>query len=159
MSEKFSTSITVEGDRSTVNLAGIMDEDMDLQKLESIKEGIIVFDFEKVQSINSCGIRDWISFVSPKSETAKISYRHCPKVIIEQMNMVKGFLPEGTQIESFYAPFFCESCDHEENILLRPDQIVERKAPGDVKCSNCGESGMDFDALPQQYFHFLPEVK
>lgn len=157
MSDKFKVNISLEGDQAIVGLEGIMDEDMSLEKLESIKEGALIFDFSQIKSINSCGIRDWIAFISEKANGAKVVYRNCPKVIIEQMNMVKGFLPENCVIESFYAPFFCESCDHEENVLLVPAQVKGRKAPENIKCSQCGEEGMDFDALPQQYFHFLPE--
>lgn len=153
MSDKF-LAVYDQG-KNEVQLSGIMDEDMDLSSVSNLLEGTIVFDFKEVSSINSCGIRDWISFISPLSQ--KIVYRNCPKIIIEQMNMVKGFLPEGSSIESFYAPFFCESCENEELVLLTPDKIEARKAPTNIKCSNCGAEGMEFDALPQQYFHFLPK--
>ena len=34
----------------------------------------------------------------------KIEFRNCPKVIIDQINMVKGFLPENAIVESFLRP-------------------------------------------------------
>jgi anti-anti-sigma regulatory factor len=155
---KFQIDLTLNAGQAIVSLEGVMDEDMVLEKVQGLNEGTLIFDFDKVTSINSCGIRDWITFISSKATDSKIVYRKCPKVIIEQLNMVKGFLPEGAQIESFYAPFFCESCENEEMVLLSPDHIKGRKAPTNLPCSQCKTEGIEFDALESQYFHFLPEA-
>lgn len=158
MSDKFSVNISLQNGSAHIKLAGLMDEDMDLSQLKSIGEEVLHFDLDGVGGINSCGIRDWISFLSGLESNHKIIYEHCPQVLIEQMNMVKGFLPEGAEIKSFYAPFYCESCDNEEKVLLTPSDVQSggtAQAPKNLKCSSCGAEGLEFDALEAQYFHFL----
>jgi hypothetical protein len=155
VSEKFSCELTINNGVAIVKFIGQMDEDMDLTKLSSISENILRFDFDEVTGINSCGIRDWIAFLEDLPSDQKIIYMRCPQIIIEQMNMVKGFLPESASIESFYGPFFCESCDNEEKVLLKPSAITNLTAPSGLPCSACQVVGLDFDALPAQYFHFL----
>lgn len=154
MSSKFTANISLQNGQATIKLDGVMDEDMDLGSLEQIKEEQLTFDFGGVTSINSCGIRDWITCLS-NFENQKVTYQNCPQVIIEQMNMVKGFLPESAEILSFYAPFYCEACDSEEKVLLTSDAVQDKKAPKNLKCSSCGQEGLEFDALEGQYFHFL----
>lgn len=155
MSQKFDVELTINNGVASVKLAGRMDEDMDLEKIKAVSEPQVNFDFKEVESINSCGIRDWINFLGEIPKSHGIIYKNCPQVIIEQMNMVKGFLPSNSKIESFFAPFFCEACEHEEKILLTPEQINDKKAPHDISCPKCSSVGMDFDAIAAQYFHFL----
>lgn len=155
MSQKFDVELTINNGVASVKLAGRMDEDMDLEKVKTVSEPQVIFDFKEIESINSCGIRDWINFLGEIPKAHKIIYKNCPQVIIEQMNMVKGFLPSNSTIESFFAPFFCEECEHEEKILLSPDKVIEKKPPTDIVCPKCSASGMDFDAIAAQYFHFL----
>lgn len=152
---KFNIELNIQNGQGNVRLQGLMDEDMDLSKISTVNEDKLVFDFKEVTGINSCGIRDWITFLGELSQTVNVAYINCPQVIIEQMNMVKGFLPEGAVIESFYAPFFCEECDNEEKVLMSPNDIIGGKAPTDLKCSSCGAVGLEFDSLPNQYFHFI----
>jgi hypothetical protein len=142
------------GSKLTVLLSGTIDEDADFNPLEGLSQPEIIFDFDKVQMLNSCGIREWISFMSKIPSTSKVIYRKCPQIIIEQINMVHGFFREGAVIESFYAPYYCESCDKESKLLLNTSQIKNRKAPVE-SCPLCKAEGMEFDALEEQYFHFL----
>lgn len=159
MSDKFTVNISLQNGNAQIKLSGLMDEDMDLGQLKSVNESVLFFDLDQVAGINSCGIRDWIAFLGELGGGQKVVYDNCPQVLIEQMNMVKGFIPEGAEIKSFYAPFYCESCDNEEKVLLKPSDVLsdggEAKAPKDLKCSSCGAEGLEFDALEAQYFHFL----
>ncbi len=138
----------------TVLLSGTIDEDADFAPLQGLDQPDVVFDFEKITLLNSCGIREWISFIAKLPERTRVTYRRCPQIIIEQINMVHGFFREGAVIESFYAPYYCEKCDKEAKLLLITGQIKGRKAP-EMSCPHCGADGMEFDALPEQYFHFL----
>ena len=111
-----------------------------------------IFDFDKINIINSCGIRDWIKYIS-ELNNAEIIYENCPQIVIEQINMVHGFITSKTEITSFYAPYFCDSCDKETKILLKKAEITNNKAP-EKKCPTCSDI-LEFDALEKQYFHFL----
>ena len=70
--------------------------------------------------------------------------------------MVKGFLPENCAVKSFYAPYYCEGCDIEDEKYLTPDQVTDKKAP-EFKCGVCGgdDNIMEFDAIESQFFNFI----
>lgn len=137
-----------------VMLSGTIDEDADFKILDGLSQPSVIFDFDKVTMLNSCGIREWINFLTKLPPSTQVVYRHCPQIIIEQINMVHGFFREGAIIDSFYAPYYCESCDKEPKILLKTSQVKNKKAPA-ATCPFCSAEGIEFDALEEQYFHFL----
>jgi anti-anti-sigma regulatory factor len=149
--------ISVESPKVVVALSGQINEDSNFESILATTEPEIIFDFDRVESINSCGIRDWIKMLSELSQT-KMTYKNCRQIIIEQMNMVHGFIKEGASVESFYAPYFCESCEHEMQHLIETKDINNSQAP-EVSCPNCDNDSMDFDAIADQYFQFLNQIK
>lgn len=143
-------------DELNVELIGAIDEDADFKELIGLEQKNISFDFNQVNMINSCGIREWIKFLEKIPESIHVTYNNCPQIIIEQINMVHGFFRKGASINSFYAPYFCENCDKENKVHLKSEQVKNRKAPK-MECPKCGEE-MDFDAIEAQYFSFLGKV-
>jgi DNA-directed RNA polymerase subunit RPC12/RpoP len=141
-------------DELNVELIGAIDEDVDFKEIIELAQKTINFDFEKVTMINSCGIREWIKFLSNIPATSSIVYKNCPQIIIEQINMVHGFVGPGAKIQSFYAPYYCDACEKEAKIHLNAEQINEKKAPK-MNCPHCGNENIEFDAIEAQYFHFL----
>jgi DNA-directed RNA polymerase subunit RPC12/RpoP len=137
-----------------VLLAGTIDEDADFAPLHGLTQPKIVFDFHGISMLNSCGIREWVSFLTKLPSTTRFTYRRCPQIIIEQINMVHGFFREGAVIESFFAPYYCADCNKESKIELKATQVHGQRAPK-MSCPHCGSSEMEFDALEEQYFHFL----
>ena len=140
-------------DELNVELIGAIDEDAEFKELLGLEQRQISFDFNQVNMINSCGIREWIKFLEKIPESTRVTYNNCPQIIIEQINMVHGFFRQGASINSFYAPYFCESCDKEVKVHLTADKVKNRKAPK-MECPRCG-SDMEFDAIESQYFSFL----
>lgn len=141
----------------TVELIGAIDEDADFKDLLGLEQKTISFDFDKVNMINSCGIREWIKFIEKIPAECQMIYNNCPQIIIEQINMVHGFFRKGSVINSFYAPYYCENCDKEAKIHLKAEQVKGKKAP-QMNCPNCGSSDTEFDAIEAQYFSFLGKV-
>ena len=141
-------------DQLNVELIGCIDEDADFKELIGLEQKNITFDFSQVTMINSCGIREWIKFLEKIPEKSTMTYTNCTQIIIEQINMVHGFIRKGATIKSFYAPYFCEKCNKESKIHLEADQVKNRKAPK-ADCPHCGAENMDFDAIEGQYFSFI----
>ncbi len=134
------------------NISGQIDEDADLGSMTVDGKTKVIFNLNDVTMINSCGIRDWVEFQKNIDDATEIVYRNCPQVIIEQLNIIKGFIKSGGVVESFYAPYYDEKNDKEIKILLTPSEVVDGKAP--VKKNEDGEE-LDFDEIELQYFNFL----
>ncbi len=153
---KLSISTRITDDVAYVELVGTIDEDSTFDKIKNLQMNKFVFDFNKVTMINSCGIREWIKYL-PEIEGAQITYQNCPQIIIEQVNMVHGFIKKGIVVDTFYAPYFCPNCDTEKKILLKSSEVVNFKAPM-KQCNTC-KSDLEFDAIEKQYFSFLAQGK
>ena len=139
-----------------VYFEGQIDEDSEFSQLDLKDLDEVIFDLQKVTHLNSCGIREWIQFQNQNVEGKKVTYRNCPQVVVEQMNIVKGFVLEGGVIESFFAPYYDEDADQEVKVLLKPSQIVDNKAPA-VKNDQGKE--LEFDDIEAQYFSFINRTK
>ena len=152
MSSQFDFKKNQQGDEIIFELSGQIDEDADLAKLDFSEAKSIEFNLNDISLINSCGIRDWVEFQKTIPESVQISYSHCPQVIIEQINIIKGFIREGAKVKSFYAPYYDEANDQEIKILITPEEVVNQKAP--VKKNEKGDL-LEFDEIELQYFNFL----
>lgn len=156
MSQKLIINTRITGDEAYIALEGIIDEDSVFDKIKALKLATYIFDFDKVGMINSCGIREWIKYLQ-EIDNAKISYVNCPQIIIEQVNMVHGFIRKGITVDSFYGPYFCTNCDTEKKILLKNVEVINFKAPA-KQCNTC-KADLEFDAIEKQYFSFLSQGK
>ena len=69
MSQKFQASVQHRGDVSYVKLGGVIDEDNELGDLvDKIPTGTAVIDLGEIERINSCGVRDWVNWLSQARE-------------------------------------------------------------------------------------------
>ncbi len=131
---------------------GQIDEDSDFSAVNIGNHKSVIFDLENVNLINSCGIRDWVKFQSELPEDLIIVYRKCPQVIVEQFNIIKGFIKTSGIVESFYAPYYNDIKDEEVKVLIRPSEVIDLKAP--EKKDDEGNL-LEFDEIELQYFNFL----
>lgn len=153
---QFEASKEKNGDTLQVRLKGSIDEDAILSNITFEDAKAIVLELGQISSINSCGIREWIKWLKSAPSGAAITYRECPKVIVDQINMVSGFLPEGAVVESFYVPYFNENTGNEKMVLFKAGQEFSSgnvNPPAEVKDEN-GEP-MEMDVLEAKYFRFI----
>jgi len=144
---------------TTVEFFGEIDENADFAELRRRLSGSVVFHLADVRRINSCGVREWVNFVRDLPGVTDLTFTHCSPAIVTQLNMIYNFRG-AARVRSFYAPYICESCHHEEEKLLD----VQSQFPGggggevpDFVCDNCSEQ-MEFDDLPERYLSFLTET-
>ena len=152
MSDKLIIQTQISGQKVEAQFIGSIDEDANFEKLTGLNMTEYIFDFAQVKLMNSCG-REWIKFLELLPSASKTIYKNCRQIIVEQMNMVQGFIRENSQIESFYAPYYCEECDKESQVLLKMSDVKDRKAPKSLCPTH--QCPMEFDAIEQQYFNFI----
>lgn len=144
-----------KGEICEVALSGVIDDSFPADSLVLPTDKAVEINLNNVKMINSLGIREWIKFVSSiQSKDVSISY--CPKIFIDQVNMVQGFLPNQFKIKSFYVPYFNVDDDLEKNVLY-----VSGKDFGEgflnIQSTVNHETGavLDIDVMEQKYFKFL----
>ena len=144
--------LDVEGGRA-LKLHGVVDEHPDLSFFSTLR-GHVQISLRGIRRINSFGVRSWIDAIRKVPADVALDFIECPPPVVDQINMVSGFLGRGKVI-SFYAPMTCEACDVEENHLFQVAEVHKRgnKLP-EVKCKTCGKP-MEIDDLEDQYLLFM----
>jgi anti-anti-sigma regulatory factor len=156
MSHKFQASVQHRGDVSYVKLGGVIDEDNELGDLvDKIPSGTAVIDLGEIERINSCGVRDWVNWLSKLEYNGTRSVLvECSPAIVAQINLVNNFTGSGV-VKSFYVPYFCPECDEEKVLLVEAsDMGPPPHEPPTCRCDEC-DLVMDFDDMPDSYFAFL----
>ncbi|MBP6628719.1 MAG: hypothetical protein KA297_04765 [Kofleriaceae bacterium] len=156
MSQKFQAAVNQREDVSYVKLAGVIDEDNQLGELvDQIPSGTAVIDLGEIERINSCGVRDWVNWLSRlEGQRTKVVLVECSPAIVAQINLVNNFTGSGV-VKSFYVPYFCPECDEEKVLLVEAtDMGPAPHEPPTCRCDEC-DLVMDFDDMPDSYFAFL----
>ena len=155
---KFEVKQTKEGDLLKVEVTGSIDEDAVFTGITFNIDGInkVRFDFSKCETINSCGVREWIKFVKSVPTGRTIIYAEAPYFIVDQINMVANFLPKGAIVESIFVPYFCPGCQNQSmTLFLKSKEYKDNKlAAPEVKCDKC-QAVMEMDVIEAKYFRFL----
>ena len=117
--------------------------------------GAVNFNLKNLVSINSTGIREWIKLMQ-KMKEAKIQLFECPKVFIDQANMVLGFIPSNAKVMSFYVPYFNEKTETEKNVLFVFNEHYSAGQLHPLK-KVFDEAGveMEIDIVEAKYFKFI----
>lgn len=160
MSQKFQAAVHHRDDVTFVKLSGVIDEDNELADLtDKIPRGTAVIDLGEVERINSCGVRDWVNWLSQiEANNVKVVLVECSPAIVAQINLVNNFTGSGA-VKSFYVPYFCPECDEEKVLLVESaDMGPPPHEPPVCRCDEC-DLVMDFDDMPDSYFAFLANQK
>ena len=144
--------------QNILKIHGDLNEDFIFSSLTIQGQGETILDLSAVRSLNSCGIREWIRWIKAAPTSARLVLKECPKVVVDQINMVDGFLPKGTRIQSFMVPYYCEACEKVKSVLFKEG---EHYAHGKMKstlppvsCDQC-QQPMEWDVIESKYFKFL----
>jgi ABC-type transporter Mla MlaB component len=154
MSERFEWTVRLDGTKTLASLSGPINEDTDfaplLAELQDRKQ--VCMDLAGIRRINSCGVREWVNFVRALPSGLQLEVDKCSQPMVTQINMISNFLGSA-RILSVHAPFLCESCGHEDAVLI----AVEKGRSPDLvprPCPKCNQA-MQFDDLEESYFSFL----
>jgi len=115
--------------------------------------GRVDFDMAQVTYMNSLGVRAWCEFLS-RAPIQGYEFHACSVPFVLQASMVEDVLGRGT-VTSFFAPYHCSSCDHQEERLLQSAAVLAAALePPIFACPKC-DGELTFDDIPERYFAFL----
>src|SRR3954463_10881284 len=139
-------------------LAGTIDETVKLTDLVAhAQNGRLILDLAGITFINSIGVREW-GYMQQAAAKAKVALelRRVVEPIVHQLNIVPA--ARGVSlVTSFYAPYECDECDREFDMLIDVrvhGNDLARMQPPTLKCPDCGEE-LVFGHPPELYFTFL----
>lgn len=147
--------VVKDGERIRVVLRGDFTEATRFDDLLPAMVGRVVFDTAQVTYMNSLGVRAWCEFLR-QARIQGYEFHACSVPFILQASMVRDVIGRGT-VTSFFAPFHCIGCDHQEERLVQTAAVLAANlAPPSFKCPSCG-GALEFDDLPERYFAFLTD--
>lgn len=156
-SDKLHARLRASETYSFLKLRGVVDEDNSLDALVPRLSGdVLVVDTTDVVRINSCGVRDWVNWLSAvQKKGIKVVLIRCSPSIVNQINLVTNFSGHSV-VHSFFAPYYCESCDRETQKIIQTDTLLGGGAvhSPSFRCNDCG-SALVFDDIEQSYFAFI----
>lgn len=154
MTARLGWNTRVENGIEVVELVGDIDEDSDFSELVALLRGKEArLNLRGIARINSIGVREWVNFVREVGEGSKITLEECSPVVVTQLNMIANFAG-AADIRSVVAPYVCDECGNEEDVLLEVAAVVaDNDVLGTRPCGKCGAT-MELDDLPESYFAF-----
>ena len=158
MERGLSFSVEATQDTVAVEFSGRLSEYAQLEEVaDQLPAGCsLVLDVGGIRRLNSIGVRKWIEFMEQcRRHCGSIEIRNCPEAFVSQVNTVSGFA-HGREIASVFAPYLCESCGAEKDVLIDVSERLGITLPEPV-CDHDAEP-MIFDDLEEVYFGFLQRL-
>lgn len=151
----FSIQKTSENGGTCLTLKGNIDEDASFSQA-NVDGGSVTVDLGGVTAINSVGIREWIKWTKTLPSGCKMTVRNCPKIVVDQINMVLGFLPQGTRVESFFVPYYNEASGNEKMVLfINGREFKDGKVTPPATVNDDSGDPMEMDVIESKYFKFV----
>lgn len=152
MSQKFIASVKEEGSEALLELSGPLNEHAKLP-LVAGKTRLKV-NLRNLTSINSLGTKAWVTWCEQHKAPTRIHLEHCPVVFVKSFTIVKGFLADNMQVDSFLIPFYSPQTSE------RTDFLVVRGQHFDTTLVNIPElkdsEGKNFELdINKAYLSFL----
>lgn len=144
----------VTDEKTFVKIAGVVDEDADFGMLEGV-QGRVDIDVRGVRRFNSIGIRFWVDAMRGLGKRAVVTFVECPPQVVEQLNMIRGFLGHAT-VSTFYGPMRCPRCDHGFEQRFTVHECRQLDGLPTVACPKCGRDA-ELDDLEDNYLLFIRE--
>lgn len=149
-----------DGDSFFIVLSGsINEEDSDFWEMQLPPAKTFSLDLSGVRAINSLGIREFINWTKKLEPYESINFHRCPKVFIDQVNLIPNLIPERTKIKSFLVPYFDPSTEEEKSVSF-VEGVTYSVVDGQAKIQfpkvfSKENQPMEIDIIPERYFRFL----
>jgi ABC-type transporter Mla MlaB component/predicted RNA-binding Zn-ribbon protein involved in translation (DUF1610 family) len=158
VSMSITTQITRNGDWETLRLFGPINEDAELHLpnlVQSLGKNVII-NFSEVESVNSCGVRAWITFMRELEKGRSLVFEECTPEIVSQINMIPNFRGKAV-VQSVYAGYTCPNCGNNQiQLFTRGHNMPATAADGGgaISCSKCGKPS-EMDEIEEEFFAWV----
>ena len=154
----FSYKIKTEGGNTQIDFCGDLNENAELPDTAKKFSGELRVNLKQVTGLNSLGCRKWIHWFKTVTTEGGVALVHCPALIIGQINILSGFVPDDVAVESFYVPYTCDQCGRSHAQFVESSAVFgadgSLQVPAEMPCPQC--SGiLEIEYTPQTYFSFL----
>jgi len=140
-------SFKISFENDLISFEGVVNHDFVSTNIPALTATVITVNLRKLKKINSCGIRELISWLNSLSPTQQVFYEEAPIFFIHQANMVIGIVGPNRKVKSFLCPYFNEENGEEVEKLLKVEELQSLKAPS--------FDGLVLDSVEDKYFNFL----
>lgn len=137
-----------------VEISGAIDEKFSTFVATIPEANEMRINLKSLKIINSTGIREWIKFMQKRAKS-KIYFIECPKIFIDQVNMVQGFVTSTDNILSFYVPYYNEDTDVEKSVLFTKGKEYDKKKLNLPAVKDDSGQIMEIDVVEGKYFKFI----
>ncbi len=146
--------IVEDTERLRVVIKGDITEATNFRDLLPVMVGRVDFDLSQVTYMNSLGVRAWVEFLR-EAPIQGYEFHACSVPFCLQAALSSYVVGRGT-VTSFFAPYICTRCEHEEERLLQSAAVLAADGgrPPVFTCVSCG-GDLELDDLPQRYLAFL----
>lgn len=121
-----------------IEISNMIDESIEFPDLPKDLESITI-DFGNVSYITSIGMMRWIRWlgsINKPENQLQIYLERLSFSFIRVVESVLDVLPTNAVVNSFYACFYCASCNADGRILIPNSRSVTEP---NLKCESCGE--------------------
>jgi hypothetical protein len=149
---------------NTLALEGVLDEEVNLDHLFEFLNQLktrgltppVSLDFSKVPYANSSGIVTWLKF----TRDAKICFKYvnAPVWLVNRFNMVKGYFPHDSFVDSFCVPYYAPKTQESCTFTLRLGKDIPiLNDYSNFKIPNRIVDGKEYeiDFMPEKYLSFV----
>lgn len=139
-------------------LSGIMNENVDFDKLFGAEFRALELNCKGINRINSLGVKLWRNYFHKLRGTKiKVRFFELSPELVHQLNHLGDFVHKD-DVESICAPYYCRSC---ATVTMRTFELATLGDLGQmdlqpVPCQNCQDPA-EFDEIPEEFFFFLGE--
>jgi ABC-type transporter Mla MlaB component len=111
------------------------------------------FDMAQVTSVNSCGLAEWVHFISGDCAGKRVVLDRCPPAFVDCMHIAPAAFT-GTNVRTVLVPQRCDG-GHDSLRLHALDQGTKPAAP--ATCPTCAKAVRDVVPL-DDYLAFVDEA-
>jgi hypothetical protein len=149
---KFEFEIESSAEQTVIKISGHLDENFIHTEHQIPTTKKVIFDLERLEGINSCGIRDFINLLKDIPELTSVEYEKCPPLFIQQVNIVNGFLSPQRKVVSLFAPYIGIDDEEEMNHFI---DVRNLNVSQIEKAIHVNGKEYEFDGIIEKYFRFL----